>query len=92
MENKEKVRIYELALYGPRMGEEFKLSFPVSRRQMLLLCLMVENGINPEKGKAEELAGLLSAEMRQELAAMIPEILKKGGDYMPEYYARLKTF
>jgi hypothetical protein len=89
---KEMTKIYELALNGPGMGEEFKLSFPVSRRQVLLLCLLVENGINPVKEKAEELAGLLSGETRQELAGLIPEILKKGGPGLLEFYERLKAF
>jgi hypothetical protein len=92
MANREMVKIYELALNGPGMGEEFKLSFPVSKRHLLLFCLLVENGINPVKEKAEELAGLLSAETRQELAALIPEILRKGGPGLLEFYERLKAF
>jgi hypothetical protein len=92
MANKEMTKIYELALNGPGMGVEFKLSFPVSRRQVLLFCLLVENGINPVKEKTEELAGLLSADMRQELATLIPDILKKGGPGLLEFYERLRAF
>jgi hypothetical protein len=92
MANKDVTRIYELALNGPGMSEEFKLSFPVSRRHLLLFCLLVENGINPVKEKAEELVALLSKETQQELAALIPEILKKGGPGLYEFYERLKTF
>ena len=79
MANREMTKIYDLVLNGPGMSEEFKLSFPVSRRHLLLFCLLVENGINPVKEKAEELAALLSKETQQELAALVPEILKKGG-------------
>ena len=92
MANKELTKIYDLALNGPGMAEEFKLSFPVSRRHLLLFCLLVENGINPAKEKAEELAALLSKDTQQELAALIPEILKKGGPGLYEFYERLKTF
>lgn len=85
-------KIYDLALNGYGMGEEFKLSFAVNRRHLLLFCMLVENGINPAKEKAEELAALLSAETRQEMAALIPEILKKGGQDLLELYERLKAF
>ncbi|HEV3413392.1 MAG TPA: hypothetical protein VG101_13000 [Puia sp.] len=92
MANRELTKIYELVLNGPGMSEEFKLSFPVSRRHLLLFCLLVENEINPVKERAEELATLLSAETRQELTGLIPEILKKGGPGLYEFYERLKTY
>ena len=85
-------KIYDLVLNGPGMSEEFKLSFPVSRRHLLLFCLLVENGINPVKEKADELAGLLSKETQAELTALVPEILKKGGPGLLEFYERLKSF
>jgi len=84
-------KIYDLVLNGPGMSEEFKLSFPVSRRHLLLFCLLVENGINPVKEKAEEMAALLSKETQAELAALVPEILKKGGPGLLEFYERLKA-
>jgi hypothetical protein len=91
MANREMTKIYDLVLNGPGMSEEFKLSFPVSRRHLLLFCLLVENGINPVKEKAEEMAALLSKETQAELAALVPEILKKGGPGLLEFYERLKA-
>jgi hypothetical protein len=90
MASKEMVKIYDLVLNGPGMGEEFKLNLAVSRRQLLLVCLLVEHGVNPVKERAEELAALLSKETSAELSALIPEILKKGGQGLLEFYERLK--
>ena len=56
----------------------------------MLFCLLVENGINPSKERAEELAGLLSKETAAELTGLIPEILKKGGPGLHEFYEKLK--
>jgi hypothetical protein len=90
MVSKEMVKIYELVLNGPGMGEEFKLVLPVSRKQLMLICLLVEQGINPGKERAEELVALLSKETAAELSNLIPEMLKKGGQGLPEFYERLK--
>jgi hypothetical protein len=91
MASKEMVRVYELVLNGPGMGSPFKLSVSVSRKQLLLICLLLENGVNPGKEKAEELAALLTKETAAELAELIPEILKKGGPGLLEFYEKLKT-
>ena len=85
-------KVLELVLNGPGMCEGFKLSFTVSRRHLLLFCLLVENGINPSKERAEDLAGLLSKETAAELGALVPEILKKGGPGLFEFYEKLKQF
>jgi hypothetical protein len=55
-----------------------------------MICLLIENGINPGKERAEELTGLLSKEMATELGVLIPEILKKGGPGLFEFYEKLK--
>ena len=91
MPAKDLVKVYDLVLNGPGMSDEFKLNFPISRRQLLLVCLLIENGINPSKEKAEELSGLVSRESAAELAQLVPEILKKGGPGMFEFYERLKS-
>lgn len=91
MPTKEMVRVYELVLNGPGIGEPFKLSFSVGRKQLLLICLLMENGVNPGKERAEELAGLLTKETAAELGELIPEILKKGGPGLLEFYEKLKT-
>ena len=89
---KEMTKIYDLVLNGPGMAEEFKLSINMSRKHLLLFCLLVENGISPGKEKADELAALLSKETAAEMSALIPEMLKKGGAGLYDFYERLKTF
>jgi hypothetical protein len=91
MAAKDAIKVYELVLNGPGMTDSFKLSFTVSRRHLLMICLLIENGINPGKERAEELTGLLSKEMATELGVLIPEILKKGGPGLFEFYEKLKT-
>lgn len=92
MATTEMTKIYELVLNGPGMSEEFKISFPVTKKHLLLICLLVENGIQQGKGKGEDLAGLVTKETASELAVIIPEILKKGGQGLFEFYEKLKQF
>ena len=90
MASKKVVELYELVLIGPGMEKEFKFTIPINRRHLLLICLLLENGINPLKERSEELAALLSTETAAELAAFIPEMLKKGGPGLSEFYEKLK--
>jgi hypothetical protein len=91
MAAKDAIKVYELVLNGPGMMDTFKLSFTISRQHLLMICLLIENGINPGKEKAEELMGLLSKEMATELGVLIPELLKKGGPGLYEFYEKLKV-
>ena len=91
MANTEMMRVYDLVLNGPGMGKAFKLSLPVSRKHLLLLCMLVENGIHPAKERTEQLSGLLSKETQEELLELIAEMLRKGGPGLSEFYDRLKA-
>jgi coproporphyrinogen III oxidase-like Fe-S oxidoreductase len=85
------MNVYELGLNAPRMEEEFKLTIALSRRHLLLFCLLVENAMKPGKQKTEELSAVMTKEMAAEISALIPEILKKGGQGLYEFYERLTT-
>jgi hypothetical protein len=91
MATTEMMRVYDLVLNGPGMSKDFKLSLPVSRRHLLLFCMLVENGLNPAKERTEQLSGLVSKETQAELMQLIAEMLKKGGPGLSEFYDRLKA-
>ena len=90
MAAKEMSKVYKLVLNGPGMSEGLKLTFQLSRKQLLLFCLLVENGLSPTKERTEELGGLLSKEIVAELGSLIPEMVKKGGPGLLDYYEELK--
>jgi hypothetical protein len=92
MAGKEMAMIYDLVFSAPRIREEIKLTITVSSKNLLMLCLLVENGIHPVKEKSEQLAELLSKETVAELGGLIPEILKKGGSDLFDFYEKLKRF
>lgn len=90
MLSKEMERTYDLVLHGPGMGDAFKFIFPINLRDLLLICLLVENGVKPVKERSEELEVLLSDEVVAELMALVPEMLKKGGPKLLDFYDLLK--
>src|SRR5579864_4448261 len=88
---KESAKVYDLALNGPGMLDEFKLSFPASRKTIVLLCLLIENAVSPAKERTEELSLLLDKETGEKLSLLTVDLLKKGGPGMVEFYNRLKA-
>jgi hypothetical protein len=90
MAQRELKSVLKLMLTAPGMSSEFSLSFKVSRRHLVLFCLLVENGLNPEAKRSEELTAILSKETVAELQGLIPEILKKGGPDLLAFYEEIK--
>ena len=92
MATSELEKFYDIGLNGPGMHDSFKLSMTVSKKNLVLICLVVENCVNPGKTKAGEFTSLMTKETREELLKLIPELLTKGGTGLPEFYEKLKSF
>jgi len=86
---KEKLKIYETVLSSPGMTEKCKIVLQLSRQNILLLSRLIETGLDANKEKADEIINLLSKESTEELFAVVPEFLKKGG--LTEFYEKLKS-
>lgn len=57
MEAKETKWLYETILSGPGMGEEVKFSFSASRKVILLLAEVIENGLTFDGSGLKESVG-----------------------------------
>jgi hypothetical protein len=87
--NNGRVKIFEAVLSSPGMGEKCKVAMMLSRQTILLLSRIVENGLDgKESEKADEILAFLPNESREDLKAIVQEMLKKGG--LVDFYERLK--
>lgn len=82
--------IFETILSGPGMGEPVKISLPLSRKNVLVLCRMIEQELttNPESSM-EKFFGSFSREVREEFELLHKTILTKAG--LESFYAKLKS-
>jgi hypothetical protein len=72
-------KVYETLLCSPGMNEAVKIDVKVSRKAILLLSSVIENGLNKDGGNASELLELVPQEDLTELKALGEECLKKAG-------------
>lgn len=70
--------VYETLLCSPGMNEAVKLDFKLSRKAVLLLNSVVENGLG-EAGEGKELLAFIPTEDKEELRTFVDECLKKAG-------------
>ncbi|RKR82149.1 hypothetical protein BDD43_2318 [Mucilaginibacter gracilis] len=80
--------VFETLLCSPGMSEAVKIDLKVSRKTILLLNSLIENGIGTE-ANASGLAGLIPGEDREELKNFGEECLKKAG--LKELSEKIKT-
>ncbi|MDR3715853.1 MAG: hypothetical protein P4L51_23815 [Puia sp.] len=77
MVNKELSNFYGVVLRSPWMSEAVKLSFKVTRRDVLLICQLVERGLSSEDGKsivpADAIDGLRTCCKEMLAKAEVPE-------------------
>ncbi len=52
MVNKELTKFYGAVLRSPWMSEEVKIAFKISRRDILLLCQLIERGLESDDAKS----------------------------------------
>ena len=72
-------KVYETLLCSPGMNEAVKIDVKVSRKSILLLSSVIENGLSKEVGQSLELLELVPADDLQELKTFSEDCLKKAG-------------
>lgn len=88
---KEKSKVFEMILCSPGMAETCKISFKVTRQNVLVLSRLIEAGILDSKNIFEDdILGSLPPESVTEFKAIHEEILKKAG--LADFYEKLKSF
>ncbi|PWK68278.1 hypothetical protein LX99_04802 [Mucilaginibacter oryzae] len=80
--------VYETLLCSPGMNEAVKIDAKISRKTILLLSSLIENGAGQD-GNMSGLLGLIPAEDREELKNFGDECLKKAG--LKELSEKIKT-
>ena len=83
-------KVFETLLSSPGMGETCKIVLSPSRQTVVLLCRLIEQGL--EKGedkKHDEMLSFLPQESSQELRSIVDEMLRKSG--LTEFYGRIKV-
>jgi len=89
--NKEKTMIFETVLSSPGMNEKCKINLAMSRRNILLLCRLIEAGIMAGKNNSDdEIISAFPKESLEEIKLIQADILAKGG--LAEFYEKLKQF
>lgn len=73
LSTKEITRVYETMLKSSWMKEEVKVSFKVSRRDILFITQIVEKGISAEDAKS-----LIPDEAVQAIKGFLDDILKRA--------------
>lgn len=81
---------YDALLSVPGMNEIVKIDLKVSRKQILLLCQVIEQGLNAQDGMVRDLLGVLPKESRDELVQLAGLFLEKSG--LAELEGKLKAF
>jgi len=88
-ESKEKSKIFQTVLSSPGMNEKCKINLSVSRKNILLLGRLIEEGLLSEKNQFEdEIIASLKNDSTEEFKAIHEELLRKGE--LTEFYDRLK--
>lgn len=90
MQNNEIVKIYETLLSIPGMNEPVKISLKISRKNVLLLTQIIEQGMSKE---GKDVAGLLNIADKDAIAAIqqiTVDLLERSG--LREMKEKLSAF
>ena len=88
---KEKSKVFEMILCSPGMAESCKMSFKITRQNVLVLSRLIEAGILNSKNLFEDdILNSLPEESIAEFKLVHEEILKKAG--LADFYEKLKSF
>lgn len=89
--NKEKAKVFETILSSPGMNQSCKISFKISRQNVLLLCRLIEGGVlSPTSRFDDEILNVVAEKSTSEFKIIYEEILKKAD--LTDFYEKLKTF
>lgn len=88
----EVAKIYETLLSIPGMNDTVKIPLNISRKNVLMLCMVIERGltIKEQDDKALTLPEIVTKEMLQELQSLPGELLGKAG--LTEMHKKLQSF
>lgn len=87
---KEKSKLFEMVLSSPGMSESCKISFKMTRQNVLVLGRLIEAGILESNNLFEdEILGALPEASAAEFKIIHEEILKKAG--LADFYEKLRT-
>jgi len=89
MQAKEILKIYDTVLSSPGMTDSVKFDLRMSRKNVLLVSRLIENGLTSEENKKDDLFKELPKETIDELQTHVAEMLKKAG--LNEFYEKLKS-
>ena len=78
MTKNEVAKVFDTVLSIPGMSEPVKIDLKISRKNVLLLCHVIEEGLQMEKD-ASSLLGNISEEGLSELKNLSEECLQKAG-------------
>ncbi|MES2112718.1 MAG: hypothetical protein V4577_28460 [Bacteroidota bacterium] len=82
-------KVYETLLCSPGMNEAVKIDVKVSRKAILLLSSVIENGLSKDSSSPSELLELVPQDDIGELKAFGEECLKKAG--LTEFSEKMKS-
>jgi hypothetical protein len=88
----EVTKIYETLLSIPGMNDAVKIPLNISRKNVLLLCKVIERGLLVKESdeKAFALPEIISKEVLKELQELPNELLEKAG--LTEMHKKLQSF
>jgi hypothetical protein len=80
LSNKDAAIVYETLLSSPGMNDTVKIALPLSRKNILLLAKLIEQGL-ATKGETEQtgILSMMNEETATTLHAVTGELLKKAG-------------
>jgi hypothetical protein len=76
---KEAAMMYETLLSSPGMNDAIKISITIPRKNVLLVCRLIERGFLLKEDERDGLLNLVREEKVIELSAVCEELLQKAG-------------
>jgi hypothetical protein len=72
--NSARVTVFQTLLNSPGMGEKCKIVMQLSRQNILIICRMLETGLEKKDGEsADDILSVLSNENKEELKIILNE-------------------
>ena len=87
---KEKLKMYEALLCSPGMGDLVKVSFQLSRKDILILAKIIETGLSADASGSDSILSLITPDSRGVYQGVMEDILKRSG--LNDFNEKLKQF
>ncbi|MBV4358770.1 hypothetical protein [Pinibacter aurantiacus] len=89
LSDKEITSIYQTIISSPGMQDHVKLSFNMTRKNVLLLVKLLEQGQQLKEGETSSLLQALQKDGQTDLSGIIHEMLDKAG--LTDMYQNLQS-